>query len=157
MANIVSSSFTASAQKDGRQQVHEVHTDLVGLTWTVDYLAGASDDLNANMAAHAVDLGSNLALAEVSTNVSATLTLGAAAQLAFTYSSIPDTVAAGVAAFPNASPTEAIMLGDWLQAQTPANLELWFGLDPAQVAAIQSLPTVAQQVAALGALVAAVA
>lgn len=156
MSNIASSTFTASVQADGRSQVHEIHTDLIGVEHTVDYLAAAGTDLDAALAVHAANLGAELAAQEIRANVAQVMGAGAGAAFTFDYSAIADTVAAGVAAFADATPAQAIMLGDFLQAQTPANLEAWFGLTADQVAAIQALPTVASQVAAINALIVAV-
>lgn len=157
MANIASSTFTAgSPEIDGRTWVHETHVDVAGLSHAVTYLAPRDADMAGALAAHAASLGNDLQSAEIAANVAQVLDQGAEAVMTFAYSTIDETIAAGLSAFPGATPVQAIMLGDWLQAQTNENLQTWFGLSADQVAAIQALPTLASQVAALAVLVAQV-
>lgn len=138
MANIVTSTLTASVQADGRQQVHEVHTDLIGLTHTVGYLAGAQDNLAANMAAHAVDLGNNLANAEVASNFALVSTLGKNAVPVTIYSTVAQQVANLVAAWPTLLNTQAIFVGEYMNALTDATLESVFGWTPTQTASART-------------------
>ena len=58
-----SSTYTVEShtQRDGRSYVHEVHTDIAGLTYTIDYLAPAGADYAANLATHAALLDTQLA------------------------------------------------------------------------------------------------
>jgi hypothetical protein len=132
MANIVSSAYTASAQADGRQQVHEVHTDLVGLTHTVDYLAGAQDNLAANMAVHATNLGNDLANAEVAANFAMVSTQGKNATPVTIYSTVAQQVANLVALWPTLLNDQAIFVGEYMNTLSLATLESVFGWTPTQ-------------------------
>lgn len=154
MANIVASTFTASTQADGRQQVHEVHTDIAGVAHSIDYLAGGADDLNANMAAHAVDLGQSLTVAEIGANLSQVLTNGAAAVRTFVYCTQTQSVVAGTQAFAAASLQQALMMVNFLQAQTNGDLVGVFGLTSSQITNLRALPPLAQLQATLAAIAA---
>ena len=156
MANIVSSTYTASIQADGRQQVDEVHTDLVGLTHPVSYIADAGADLDANLATHAEALGLELQSTEIGDNLAAILQRGHAAVPVNNYSTIAENVAAFLGAYPTLGPAPAIMAADFLVAQSDAVLEAAYGMSAADVANLRALPTLAQQGAAMGAIFAAV-
>ena len=138
MPNIVSSAYTFSTQADGRQQVHEVHTDLVGLTHTVDYLAGAQDNLAANMAIHATNLGNDLQNNEIATNITLLETMGAQAKPTEVYSTTAQNSAALVAAWPTMSNSAAIFVGEYLNGLSLATLEAVFGWSPTQASAIST-------------------
>ena len=154
--NIVSSTQTFSAQKDGSRQVHEVHTDVVGLTHTVDYLAGASDNLAANLAVHATNLGTQLQAAEIQSNLGAVLTQGAGAVPVNHYSTVAQNIAAFLLAYPGLAPAQAVMAADFLVAQSDAVLEAAYGMSAGDVANLRALPTLAAQVAAMGAIFASI-
>lgn len=138
MPNIVSSAYTASVQHDGRQQVHEVHTDLAGLTHTVDYLAGAQDNLAANMAVHATNLGNDLANAEIAANITLLETQGIQARPTEIYSTTAQNSAALVVAWPMMLNQQAIFVGEYLNGLSLATLESVFGWSPTQASEVST-------------------
>lgn len=133
MANIASSSFEASAQADGRKTVHEIHTDLAGLTHDIVYTALSSDSLLAALSAHADDLGVNLELDEVRANVYGVMTLGSLFAPTFIYSTVAENVAGLRLAYLTATRIEAVMMGDFLSTLTNGQLQAAFGLTAGQV------------------------
>lgn len=138
MANITSSSLTKSVQKDGRQLVHEIHTDLAGLTHDICYEAEALADLTAAMNAHAIDLGLNLELGEVSANISGVTTLGSLFSPTFVYSTIAENVAALRLVYAVATQLQAVMIGDFLNTLTSLQLQNAFGLTAGQVTTLKT-------------------
>lgn len=133
MANIASSVYTASTQADGRQQVHETHTDLVGVIYTIDYLASAQDNLSTNLAIHATNFGNDLANNEININVSQIELVGSLASPTFVYSTTAQNLAALRAAYKIATQTQAIMIGDFLSSLTNAQLQSIFSDTLAQI------------------------
>lgn len=138
MANIASSAFTASAQKDGRSIVSEVHTDLLGLKHDIGYLAAADADLNAALAQHANDLGNNLDQAEVSDNINQVLTLGSLASPSLRYSTAAENFSALREAYRNSTQTQAVMIGDFLNTLTSQQIQNAFGLTAGQVTTLKT-------------------
>lgn len=137
MANITSSSFAASVQKDGKT-VHEVHTDLVGIVHDFVYTASAVADLAAALAAHALDLGLNLELDEVRANIYGVTTLGSLFSPTFIYSTVVENVAALRAAYLTASNFQAVMMGDYLNSLTNGQLQTAFSLTAGQVTTLRT-------------------
>lgn len=138
MTNIASSSFEAFAQKDGSKTVHESHTDLAGVPHDIVYTALAGADLTAAMNAHAVDLGVNLELGEVATNIAGVTTLGSMFSPTFVYSTVAENVAALRAAYLIASNFQAVMMGDFLSSLTNGQLQTAFGLTAGQVTTLRT-------------------
>jgi len=138
MANIVSSALTSSVQKDGRSIVHEIHTDLVGLTHDLTYMAEIGANLNAAMAVHATNLGIGLELGEVGANIGGVTTLGSLFTPTFVYSTVAENVAALRVAYATATQHEAVMIGDYLNSLTSAQLQTAFGLTAAQVTTLKT-------------------
>ncbi len=133
MANIVSSTYIAYPQIDGCPTVCETHTDILGLTHRIVYTAGAQDDLNANMALHATNLGNDLATNEINQNLTNAETLGKnAVGLNVTiYSTSAQNIAALQAAWPTMLATPAIFVGEYLAQLSDAVLQQVFGWTPA--------------------------
>lgn len=138
MTNIVTSTFEKFAQKDGSQTVHETHTDLAGFTHDIVYTAGAGDNLANAMAAHAADMGINLELDEVRANISGVTTLGSLFSPTFVYSTVAENVAALRSAYLTASNIQAVMIGDFLNSLTSAQLQTAFGLSALQVTTLRT-------------------
>lgn len=138
MSNIVSSTFTAYPQKDGRNTVVELHTDLVGLVHQNVYLAGAGDNLNTNLAANAANIGNNLASQEVANNLAMVASLSMYATPTETYSTSPQNVAALVAVWQAMSQLAAIFTGEYLNSLSDAILQSVFVWTPTQEANIRA-------------------
>jgi hypothetical protein len=67
---IVSSILTDNIQKNGERNIHEVHTDQLGRTYTRAYQAEPSENVNQNMADYALQLNLDISNSEISNNVS---------------------------------------------------------------------------------------
>jgi hypothetical protein len=63
--SLTSSIVYALSEPDGSKHVHEQHVDQEGMVYSRFYLAGAADDINANLAAYAAELLARLADEEV--------------------------------------------------------------------------------------------
>jgi hypothetical protein len=136
---IVSSEITATnVQKDGRIWVRELHTDQVAVQYVRNYLANATDDLNAALAAYAIILSSNINLAEIASNVASVTLNGSLATISLVYSTAADNRAAGRAAYLNSTRTEAIMIGDFLNTLTDAQLANIFNITTGQAATLRT-------------------
>ena len=136
---IVSAAITAvNPQADGRRWVTEAHTDQLGTIYTVSYLAGASDDLQAAMTARMASLGADLTNGEITANINAILLNGSLAALSFNYSTPLQNRAALRQAYQGASRQDAIMIGDFLSSLTDAQLQTAFGLTAGQVATLRA-------------------
>ena len=127
MPNITSSTFTSVTQADGSKTVHEIHTDILGITHDIVYSAAAADDLTAAMNAHAIDLGVNLAAQEVAENMNRAMTLGKFAVNVTHYSTAAQNTAALTAAWPTLLNTQAIFIGEYLNTLSDAILQSVFG------------------------------
>lgn len=139
MANIVTSSYrTGSPEIDGRTWVFETHVDLVGIAHAVTYLAAQGANVAANLAAHATSLGADLQSAEIAANVASVEAVGSLASPTFVYSTAAQNIAALRAAYALATQTQVIMIGDFLNTLTVAQLENIFGMTAQQVAALQA-------------------
>lgn len=146
--NISASTYTALVQADGRQWVHEVHTDIVGALHDVFYLAGAADNLATNLAAHATSLGAALQAGEIAGNIAAVETLGSLATPTFVYSAGAQNAAALRVAYASMTQTQAIMTGDYLNTLSAAAIESAFGITAAQEVALKPTLTNAASLAA---------
>lgn len=138
MTNIVSSTLTSSGQVDGRQQVHEAHTDLVGVVYAVDYLSGVGDSLSANLASHAAGLGLQLQADEISGNIAQVTAVGSLASPTFVYSTAAQNLAALRAAYQTSTQVQAIMIGDFLSSLTNTQLENIFSMTVQQVTTLRA-------------------
>lgn len=138
MGNITSSAFEVSTQANVPKTVHEIHTDLAGVKHDIVCWAEAGADLTAAMNSHAVDLGINLELYEVRTNISGVTSLGSLFSPTFVYSTVAENVAALRLAYQTASNFQAVMVGDFLNSLTNAQLQSAFGLTAGQVTTLRT-------------------
>lgn len=137
--NIISSTYVAHPQADGRSIVIEAHIDLAGLRHQLVYTAAADDDLDAAMAGHAVNLGNDLAQNEIITNISLVSRQGSQATLSTVYSSQADNAAAFFAAYQDLAGTpQGIMLGDYANSLPDVTLEALYGITADQLATIRA-------------------
>lgn len=155
MSNIVSSSYAADPpQVDGRFYVVETFVDVAGVAHTQTWLASPSDDVSAALVIHADVLSQALNEQEVAANLAAIMAAGAAATPTNAYSSVADNVAAVFEAYPSMSVGAALMVADYLVAQTDEVLEGDYGMSADQVSVLRALPTLEQQSATLAQVVA---
>ena len=138
MLTIVSSQVIASVrQVDGRYTVRERHTDNTGQTYDLDYCAEIATDQNAHLAQSAINLAASLnataTAAEINQNITNVTTLGSLAVVTFNNSTVAANVAVLRAAYATATQQQAIMIGDYLNSLTNAQLMAAFSLSSAQV------------------------
>jgi hypothetical protein len=138
MANIVSSTFEAFVQKDGRKTVHETHTDVSGMVRDLVYTAQANDDLSTLLTTHASVLGDWLGDMEVQTNVGAVVSTGSLATPTFIFSTVVDNVAALRASYRDATDRQAVMIGDYLNTLTNGQIASAFGITTGQAATLRT-------------------
>lgn len=133
MATITSSSIVwANPQIDGRSAVREVHTDDSGVDHILDYLADAGADLDAHLAARAVDLAASLTQKqsddEIFFNLQAVIAMGSVATPTFNHSTLQQNAQALMGLYNQSSGAAVIMIGDYLNAQTDDTLTAGSGL-----------------------------
>jgi|ERR1035437_112053 hypothetical protein len=136
---IISSVIAANvAQKDGRRWIQEIHTDQVGATYSRFYLAQATTNAATNMAAYAITLWASIVAGEISANVSAVETSGSLAVPKFNYSTLTQLLTALAATYPTLAQMQAIMVGDYLNTMTQANLMTAFGKTAVQYTTLKN-------------------
>ncbi len=137
--SIVSSIIAAEAiQIDGRIWVTEVHTDQVGLTYQIVYLAPNGVGLAAHLSASAANLSAQITAAEIANNIASVEMLGSLAVPTLVYSTVAANIAALRAAYAASTQTQAIMIGDYLSSLANAQLETAFGLTLAQTTTLRA-------------------
>ncbi len=138
-ASIVSSVIQfATSQADGRTTVYELHTDSLGNAYPHAYLAAAGAVLATNLAAYAAALPASLQAAEIAANVAAVEAMGSLATVTFNWSTGAENAAGLRGAYLVSTQVEAIMIGDFLNTLTVAQLEAAFGWSATQVSALQT-------------------
>jgi len=131
--SIVSSVIVAdNVQVDGRRWIDELHTDNLGLTYGQHYLADAGFDANAALAVHATKLTNDINDAEIERNVTDVETNGSLAKPVLIYTKASDNFAALRNAYKVAVQHQAVMIGDYLNTLTNAQLMAAFNLTLAQ-------------------------
>src|ERR1039458_6149732 len=106
---IVSSTIIEDApQSDGRRWVTERHVDQLGIEHLVPYMAAAPTNTEPIMAARAIQIGADLAAAEVAANVAAVILAGKFAVITLNYSTAAQGFAALRAAFPSMTMTNVV-------------------------------------------------
>jgi hypothetical protein len=139
MATISSSQIIEDVkQVDGRRWILERHIDNAGIERLVRYLAAAGDDTAALLATHAAQVAANLAAGEVAANVAVVTALGSAATPTFTYSTVAQNAAGLREAYRGATRIDAVMVGDYLDTLSSAQLQAAFGLTAGQVATLKT-------------------
>jgi len=111
-----------SPQIDGRRWVQEVHTDAQGTEHPVAYMAGEKDDLDAALAARAIEIAAALKAGEISANIEAVKADGAQATIALQYSTFADNGTALAAIATSITGTAALFVGEYLSTLPPETL-----------------------------------
>lgn len=134
MTTIVSSTITAiNVQVDGRRWVQEAHVDSLGITYVRAYLTTAGADIDAALAAYAVQLLSDVKAAEIERNVAQVISFGSLAATTINYSSAAENFAMARGVYLTSTQIQAIMLGDFLSSLSNGILQTAFGLTSGQV------------------------
>lgn len=137
--SIVSSVIAATdTQRDGRRWVRELHTDHVGVQYVRNYLAGAADNLTTALAAYALVLVANSNLEEIAKNVATITVDGSLASPTLVYSTLAENRTVLREVYRNATRTEAIMIGDFLNTLTDNQLATVFGITTGQAATLRT-------------------
>jgi hypothetical protein len=131
---IVSSVIAENAvQHDGRRSVREHHTDHLGVVHVIAYLAAAAFDSAAALLARVATLEGSLRLQEITANIASVITEGRFAVVTSLHSTAVQNATGLRIAYQTATRTEAVMMGDFLNTLTNAQLQNAFGLSNAQV------------------------
>jgi hypothetical protein len=136
---IVSSVIADDAvQHDRRRWISEHHTDHMGITHVITYLADADFDAAAALTTNAVTAEAVLRDQEIAQNVANIITNGRFADVTLDYSTAAQNRAGLRQAYQPAVRTEAIMIGDFLNTLTDAQLQNVFNLTAPQVATLRN-------------------
>lgn len=127
-ATIASSVIVSTGvQKDGRIWVQEVHTDTLGTQYQHIYLALATDNQNANLAAYAVQLLANLVAAEIAQDLYLIETQGSNAVVTTVYCTLDQIMQQARPLFAIVTGVIAVNLGDWFNMRSFVELQNAFG------------------------------
>jgi len=138
---IVSSVLDADehAQADGRTWVRETHTDHLGLEYVYSYLAAAGTDTNAVMAARVATIDGYLTRNEIRTNIESVSRYGSLVpSVTLDYSTATQNASALREAYKTMVQAEAVMVGDYLNTLTNAQIANAFGITTGQAATLRT-------------------
>jgi hypothetical protein len=133
MSIVSSETVSTSVQRDGRRYVVERHVDHLGVAHERTWLAGATDNLAAALAAYAAILLDILRDREIGANIASVLSEGSLATVTLQHSTAAQNRTALRDAYRTATRTEAIMIGDYLNTLTDAQLQTAFSMTAGQV------------------------
>jgi hypothetical protein len=102
------------------------------------WLAPQGADANGQLSARAAAITGQQAADEISANVQAVLSDGSLASLTFDYSTLAQNRGALRTAYATATRLSAIMIGDFLNTLTNAQLQSAFGISSAQATSLQT-------------------
>lgn len=125
-------------QADGTSNVRELHTDNLNATYIFDYILDANSDPNVHLAADAITLLTLVPQQEITNNINAVETLGSLATPVFNYSTVANNIAALRQVYLLSTQTQAIMIGDFLNSLTNAQLETAFNLTLQEVTTLRT-------------------
>ncbi len=126
------------AQTDGRVWVTEQHTDQLGITYDIVYLAANPTIIAAHLATSATNVWNQLVASEIANNINMVEALGKYATPTVNYSTSAQNAATLPIIYAAATQVQAIMIGDYLNTLTALQLENAFGWTAAQVATLQA-------------------
>jgi hypothetical protein len=138
MAIISSVIESIGEQRDGRRWVHEKHTDHRGEAHERQWLAEPDEDLDAALAGYAEAISDTLREAEIGANMAQIKAEGSLAVVGLEYSTIAQNRAQLREEYRNATRTEAIMIGDYLNTFSDVQLQAAFGLTAGQAANLRA-------------------
>lgn len=131
---IVSSVITGDgSQVDGRRQISEVHTDSLGVTYLISYLADKNTNTNANLLARPAIILSELSAVEVANNLAIVSTFGVQASPVTIYSTAAANIAALRAVYQTFTQTQAAFTGEYLSSLSDVILQSVFTMTAQQV------------------------
>jgi hypothetical protein len=133
MTIVSSNIIEISLQKDGRRWIRERHIDHTGRETFRQWLADVGIDVAAALIAYADILDSSQNQAEINENIQQITQNGSTATVSTKYSTLAQNRAALRQAYRSATRTEVIMIGDFLNSLTDAQLKTLFGKTDAEV------------------------
>jgi hypothetical protein len=144
MAYIVSSTIVfANMQTDGRTAVLEKHVDDLGQIICINYMADAGADLNAHLTASALSIAASetesRTCVEISANLAQVSELGSVALPSFIYSTLQENARALIVFYNSSSGLAAVMIGDYLNAQTDDMLIAGSGMTKDEIDSFRSV------------------
>jgi hypothetical protein len=125
-------------QIDGTYVIREIHTDSLDATYIVDYNLPSDGNAQTHLSNDATILLASLPGQEISNNISQVELLGSLANPTFNYSTSAQNLTALRAAYLQSTNTQAIMIGDFLNTLTTAQLESIFSMTSGQVATLKT-------------------
>lgn len=138
MAIVSSETVSVSTQRDGRRYVLEHHTDHLGVVWPRTWLAGAADNLAAALSAYAATLLDILRDREIGSNIADILTNGSIATITLQHSTAAQNRTALRGAYRTATRVEAVMIADYLNTLTNAQLATAFNTTTGEAATLRT-------------------
>lgn len=138
MAIVSSIIENVGEQRDGRRWVHEKHTDQLGEVHERQWLAEPDEDLDAALAGYAEAISGALREAEIGANMAQIKTEGSLAEVSLEHSTIAQNRAQLREEYRNATRTEAMMIGDYLNTFSDVQLQAAFGLTAGQAANLRA-------------------
>lgn len=108
------------------------------MLYEFSWMAGAKDDAAATMNARVATINASLVINEVAANVADVLANGSLASPQLVYSTAAQNVAGLRAAYATATREDAIMIGDFLDTLTNAQLATAFGITVGQAATLRT-------------------
>jgi hypothetical protein len=127
-----------SPQIDGRRWIRERHTDSLGVPHDRVYMAAAKFDTSTILTVDAASIDAQLTADEIAANIASVLAFGSQATLNFSYSTTVQNRSAIRGAYASATQLQAIMIGDFLNTLTDAQLQNVFGLTAGQVTTLRA-------------------
>jgi hypothetical protein len=118
-------------QIDGRRWIHEVHTDSIGVLWDKHYLCEPGFDAQGQLVASAAQLWTDIVNGEIQTGLTDILTRGANATPSTIYATMDQLTAAARPLFATATSQDAVLLGEWFNSLSYAQLQKAFGFTTA--------------------------
>ncbi len=125
-------------QQDGRRSIAERHTDQTGGVQFARYLAEVAADADATMAARVSDLNAGLITNEIGRNIVQVITLGSLAVPTFVHSTVAQNAATLRAFYQVSTQLQAVMIGDFLNTLTNAQIATAFSITTQQAATLRT-------------------
>lgn len=127
-----------SRQADTRRWIRERHTDQVGQRYEFAYLCAAAFDAAAALAARVPGINAGLIADEVAANVADVLANGSLATPRLVYSTPAQNFAGLRAVYASATRQDVIMIGDFLDTLSNAQLATAFSITVGAAATLRT-------------------
>lgn len=139
VASITASSIVSDARQiDGRRWIQERFTDSSGTITERFYLCESAFNANTQLAQNAPTVLASLVDSEITNNINDITSNGSLATPSLVYSTVAQNLAALRAAYSGATHTQAVMIGDYLNSLTNAQLQSIFSMTAGQVTTLRA-------------------